>query len=555
MAKICFIIMPFGADDAARRKFLGVYQSILKPAAESAGYSVRRADTEQMPGNITAEIINYLSTADMVIADLTGGNANVFFELGIRHVLRKSGTVHVVDRNERIPFDVQQYRVVEYSTHLADIPGVTEDIAEAIRRREDNSTRSDNPVHDTLTSLPADLRNIGEEAQLREIEELRTALREANLERESLGNRLAELDPAGSLTKQPSERDIDSMLDHAEEVMKSTGTYVMLRLQEIANEGGREAFVRELRSVVKSPYLSRNDFMGLSQMCRSLSLTDHRRVVMEIAHQRFPSTSEVFMGLIDAYDDSPAPAMQERGRLMLENYLHIVREGQSGLPRLPAGENPPVAGDRDNFDTAVSLLANFYFRANRPDWVKSAFESLKEAGHNTAAVDRNIANALGELGSEEAENAFREAVVHHDDSATHTFFGNYLNKRGRPREAYEQSEMAVIKSRARARPAAFYNHAAEILNHGYTRNAEGQIVQVDEEAALRSAIPIIVASIEQGDQSDREDAVNMLVRRNAIAEAQAIVQGNQLSGDYDAAVLNFILQRISERASSRISAS
>ena len=56
-------------------------------------------------------------------------------------------------------------------------------------------------------------------------------------------------------------------------------------------------------------------------MCRSLGLTDHRRVVLEIAHQRFPNTPAIFLGLIDAYDDWPAPAMQERGRLMLEDYL------------------------------------------------------------------------------------------------------------------------------------------------------------------------------------------------------------------------------------------
>ena len=229
MVKKCFIIMPFGGDDdVTARQFMGVYQSILKPAAEIAGYVVSRADTKQMPGNITADIINDLASADIVIADLTGGNANVFFELGIRHVLRRSGTVHVVDRNSKIPFDVQQYRVVEYSTHLADIPGVIADIAEAIRRREDNQTRSDNPVHDTLTGLPADFRSLSEDTQLQEIEKLRAALTQVSRERDGIANRLNELDPAGSLTKQPTEYDVDEMLDHAEEVMKSTGEYVML---------------------------------------------------------------------------------------------------------------------------------------------------------------------------------------------------------------------------------------------------------------------------------------------------------------------------------------
>jgi hypothetical protein len=545
MNKKCFIIMPFGRDDVESRQFMGVYQSILKPAAESVGYLVHRADIGQMPGNITADVTNDLAAADIVVADLTGGNANVFFELGIRHVLRKSGTVHVVDRESDIPFDVKQYRVVEYSTELADIPRATADIAEAIRRREEHSTRSDNPVHDALVGLPADYRNIGEQAQLQEIERLRASLSEATRERESLANRLAELDPTGSLARQPSEYDVDEMLDHAEQVMKSTGEYMMLRLKQITNEGGREAFVRELRSVVKSPYLSTNDFMGLAQMCRSLGLTDHRRVVLEIGHQRYPSTTEIFLGLVDAYDDLPAPAMQERGRLMLEEYLQITRDTPSAPPVL-ANEGGLPLSDSGALDGALGLLFNFYFRRNRPDWVESTCESLKRAGYSASVVGRNLARALGELGSEQAEAAFMEALAQHDDSTTHQFFSSYLNRQGRIREAYEQSELSVIRATAGNRAVALYNFAAEILNHNYVRNGSNEVVPVDDERALKAAIPIIAASVEFGDLSDREDAVGMLVRSNALAEAQAFAQGQPLTGNYDSAALNWVLERMNE---------
>jgi hypothetical protein len=545
VAKRCFIIMPFGGtDDIIARQYMGVYQSILKPAAESAGYVVSRADTKQMPGNITADVINDLATADMVIADLTGGNANVFFELGIRHVLRKSGTVHVVDRSSKIPFDVQQYRVVEYSTHLADIPGVTADIAEAIRRREDHQARSDNPVHDTLTGLPADFRSLSEDTQLQEIEKLRTILGQVSRERDSLANRLEELDPAGSLTKQPTEYDVDEMLDHAEEVMKSTGEYVMLRLKEITDSGGREAFVRELRSVVKSPYLSNNDFLGIAQMCRSLGLTDHRRVVLEIGHQRFPNTPAIFLGLVDAYDDSPAPAMQERGRLMLEGYLQVTREGESSLPRMISRATLQVSDEELN--DAVGLLYNFYFRSNRPDWVKSICESLKEAGYYPSVVARNLARSLGELGSDEAEQTFRDAIDRHGDHIALQFFSSYLNKQGRHREAYEQEELSTVLAPLRQRAVTFYNFAVEILNHNYIRNSDDEIVNVNDEAALKAAIPILAASVEYGDLSDREDAVNLLVRRNALMEAQAIAQGKPLPGNYDATVLDWLLEHASQ---------
>jgi len=533
--------MPIGGeDDAMKRHFMGVYQSILKPAAEMAGYQVKRADIGRMPGNITADIINDLANSDMVMADLTGGNANVFFELGIRHVLRKTGTVHVVNENDTIPFDIRQYRAVEYSVHLADIPTATEAIVEAIRRREDSSARSDNPVHDVLTGLPSDFRDISEDAQLRQIEQLRALLGEAERDRDDLSQRLQDLDPAGSLARQPSQFDIDDMLDHAEEIMRSTGEYAMLHLKRVADEEGREAFVRELRSVLKSPYLSDNDFMGLALMCRQLDLTDHRRVVLEIGYQRYPNTSSIFLGLIDAYDDSPAPTIQARGSGMLEEYLRITRDSQSASPKLEQYTESEV------FENALALLFNFYFRSGHPEWVVSVCESADAGGHFNSAIGRNLGRALAELGrTEEAEAVFIRTIQEHEDSSTHQFFSDFLSTRGRHSDAYEQSELGVIWAPSSA--TAFLNLAIDIFNHQYVRTAPaGNIAEVDEDSAMRAAIPLVVAGVERGDLAERQRAVSMLVRRNALVEAETIAKGGELplDAEYDTFALKFILDQV-----------
>ena len=84
------------------------------------------------------------------------------------------------------------------------------------------------------------------------------------------------------------------------------------------------------------------------------------------------------------------------------------------------------------------------------------------------------------------------------------------------------------------------------------RKADGEVEAVDEESALRTAIPIIAASVEFGDLSDREDAVSMLVRRNALVEAQTIAQGNPLPGTYDPTVLDYIMEKIAEKNEARI---
>src|SRR6185295_14425592 len=102
--------------------------------------------------------------------------ANVFFELGIRHAFHKSGTVHIVDATHPLPFDVRHYRVIPYSTDLSDLPDVINLVADAMKKREDQPMRADNPVHDAIASLPADIRNTGEAAFKKQLEEVQSSL-------------------------------------------------------------------------------------------------------------------------------------------------------------------------------------------------------------------------------------------------------------------------------------------------------------------------------------------------------------------------------------------
>src|SRR4051812_26839825 len=111
MDNICFIIMPFGslADDPSRRGFwTEVYEEILVPSIARAapGFKCLRADEIASSNNIIADVVAYLCDARLVIADLTGSNANVFYELGVRHALGKP-TVLIAQDLEDIPFDLR----------------------------------------------------------------------------------------------------------------------------------------------------------------------------------------------------------------------------------------------------------------------------------------------------------------------------------------------------------------------------------------------------------------------------------------------------------------
>lgn len=81
IVETCFTIMPFGGwfDD--------YYESIYCPAIEAAGLKPCRADDLYRPSTIVTDIWSYTQTAKLVLADLSGKNPNVFYELGLAHAL------------------------------------------------------------------------------------------------------------------------------------------------------------------------------------------------------------------------------------------------------------------------------------------------------------------------------------------------------------------------------------------------------------------------------------------------------------------------------------
>jgi hypothetical protein len=98
--EICFTIMPFGGwlDE--------YYETIYCPAIEAAGLKPRRADDLFRPGTIVTDIWDYTRQAKLLLADLTGKNPNVFYELGLAHALKKPAIL-VAESMDDIPFDPQ----------------------------------------------------------------------------------------------------------------------------------------------------------------------------------------------------------------------------------------------------------------------------------------------------------------------------------------------------------------------------------------------------------------------------------------------------------------
>lgn len=103
----CFVIMPFGGF------FDHYFRDIYKPAIEESGLIPKRADDIYRPSTIIQDIWNLTKDSKLVLADLTGKNANVFYELGLAHALAKPAIL-ITESIEFVPFDLRALRVIEF---------------------------------------------------------------------------------------------------------------------------------------------------------------------------------------------------------------------------------------------------------------------------------------------------------------------------------------------------------------------------------------------------------------------------------------------------------
>lgn len=110
--KRCFVISPIGERGSrTRARSDKILNEIIRPAVRECGYMVFRADEIDQPGLITSQVVRHIIQDSLVVADLTGRNPNVFYELGICHSLRKP-LIQLIAKGEPIPFDVAGMRTI-----------------------------------------------------------------------------------------------------------------------------------------------------------------------------------------------------------------------------------------------------------------------------------------------------------------------------------------------------------------------------------------------------------------------------------------------------------
>jgi chromosome segregation ATPase len=143
--KEVFVLIPF------TQKFNKVYEQVISPACTDLGYEVSKADSTNTSQNILRDIIEGISNADLLIADLTNSNPNVFYEAGVAHGLG-TPTILITQSIDSVPFDLQAYHMIEYSTEFDEIGEFESELTDIAEKHLDDEMEFGSPVSDFADS-------------------------------------------------------------------------------------------------------------------------------------------------------------------------------------------------------------------------------------------------------------------------------------------------------------------------------------------------------------------------------------------------------------------
>ncbi len=190
--KTCFFVSPIGSESSdIRNRADNVLNYIVKPALEELGYQVERADESTEAGSISKSVIQKILKSDLVVADLSNHNPNVFYELALRHAIAKP-FVQIISKDEKIPFDIFDIRTIQYELDLAGADKAKRAIQEFTKTVQDLD-RVETPVTEVISLSNLDLNNDGHSDSSVLIEELQRINQNINNLEQKLAGRFEQM--------------------------------------------------------------------------------------------------------------------------------------------------------------------------------------------------------------------------------------------------------------------------------------------------------------------------------------------------------------------------
>lgn len=412
--KTAFVVMPIGETGSADYEHFGaIYREHISPAIREAGFDPKRADDTHAPGHITAELLQDLIDAPLVLVDVTSLNPNVFYELGVRHAIARGGTVLLCDKvkTPRLPFDVFASRAIFYDSSTARIGKLRADLVTAIKaciaKRE-----PDSPVH-LLSNAPM----------------FKTG-------------RISE----ASSSALDGQRDPIAVFDLAiEEAVQQRLPRDLLELcQQAVRDEDMRAFLEASRELLTTSVLrpTERELLQLHSLGRRASVDSSlTRAMLDISASRFPDSMDIRHRLL--IDDLKAPKRETReaARSRIFDLLCIKLDGNK-LKQMPSGVST------SSYDELLPLLLDALHSDQQNELALQITAAMTARDPNSTVALRNHARAIQRMGnssSEEVDKAYINSIHAPDvDDTTAMWLGGHLAEKGRLIDALETVAFGLL---------------------------------------------------------------------------------------------------------------
>ncbi len=505
--KICYAIMPYGSTSQdLQDHYELVFQLLIKNPAEAQGYQVIREDHLGQPGDITRNIMRHLAEGALVVADVSGLNWNVAYELGVRHALVKGGTILLCDNETKMPFDISNLKVIVYNRQspVSRLKSVQEEMTLAIQHREEEPMDPDNIIHDIypfedfmisyLEGGDADM-----QAQMISMSEQLEKLKQEN---SRLRARLAQ----GGLAEDEEEKvlDIGASIEQALQSMEYSGTRLTYTLRDALAEEHPD--YQKIGNILKmgltEGYLTEANFRSLYFMFRRKNIPQLTSLILEVAAQRFPYSLDFKSYLADLYSDS----YQTRDKAL--RYANEVLQ--------VSVEDGVYTTDCRKIDSdQLASCLNAYIGLGRYDIIIQIAPQLMEIlPKHREMLMRNLAVAYRQIGevTKQYEILTRLLNEYPSNDVNHYRVYQYYNTNGDNDQAYYQMEVASALDPDDL--DYIFGLAGYIMDYRMAHNDSGMRTKLTRNECIAVMVPFMMHAMEVETSQDTFDRCKDFLNRN-----------------------------------------
>lgn len=530
-----FVIMPYD------QKLNRLYSMIIQDALDRKGYECIRQDMVNSGGHIMTRVIRNIVEADLVIAVLTDYNWNVAYELGIRHTVRRSGTILMCDQSQQqdLKFDISGFDILFYDPEWMEKYSEESVISEIVNRIEllekKEETESDSPVHDVYTTFPKSFLNLSQDDTAKERTEYIKKLKAENevLQKENK-EILERLESLGLGKSTDSEK--KNIRDSIHNAIKNSVYYsdeAVYKLRDLVNAGKKEEFADFLCDVIENGFLDEDDCRIVYTLCRRLDVPPLTKLFLEQATELYPDSEELNIYL--ANELAKFNNTREQAFVIANDMLGVVKKNGRVEPTKHVSERII----RAFFDVYLKLKKDSDIIALAPlllsEYSKSSTKSL---------IYKNVALAQLHLDKiEEAKDNCETALKYspQDDMAHYVYFRVYRQAEDFA-NAYLEAERCI-----NCDPNDddyYFIISGFICDELYARcSVDSNPVAIDSADVRKYAVPFIIYALAQNYECANR-AVDFLKRNNFREDAERCIKtlkaGENLFAEFNDLDFSFV---------------